>query len=58
MSHLPHTITTVANRKYRTAHGLVSCGRQKQIEAYDKEGNQHLVFTVDIRAHSPGELMR
>ena len=56
MKHLPYKIVTATKRKYRTAHGLTSCRRMKQIDAYDGDGSQHSVFTADITSHSQGEL--
>lgn len=49
-------ITTTDRRRFRTSHGLISCRRSLVIDAYDKAGNQHFVYTSTIYKHSAGRL--
>lgn len=53
---LPFRITTRTGNRYRTAHGLTSCRRALAIDAYDRLGNQTIIYVADIKKHSAGKL--
>lgn len=53
---LPYRITTRTGNRYRTSHGLTSCRRAHVIDAYDRLGNQTIIYVEDIRKHSAGKL--
>lgn len=55
---LPYRITTRTGNRYRTSHGLTSCRRAHIIDAYDRMGNQTIIYVEDIRKHSAGKLNR